>query len=146
MSYVNSFPTCTLLFKCYFMKNYKAILLITLIVFLLASCGPVVVSSRPNNPPPPWFYPNRVELVRYVYFPEFSIYYDFYDRTYIYWDTGVWLRASVLPLRYRNIDLTRSRYRRIRDFRGDNIQRYHKENPYRGRSNIGRRSTRGKRG
>ena len=125
------------------MKIFKRPLLLIITVFLFAGCGPVVLSSRPNNPPPPWFYPNRVELVRYVYFPEYSIYYDFYDRTYIYWDTGVWLRASVLPLRYRNINLSRTKYRRVSDFRGDNIQRYHQENPYRGRSNIGRRSTRG---
>ncbi|ALM07764.1 hypothetical protein SB49_08085 [Sediminicola sp. YIK13] len=125
------------------MKISKLGIFILAIGLLLGGCGPVVISSRPNHPPPPWFYPNRVELVRYVYFPEYSIYYDFYDRTYIYWDTGVWLRASVLPLRYRNINLSRARYKRINNFRGDNIQRYHNENPFRGRSNIGRRSTRG---
>ncbi|MET7028261.1 hypothetical protein [Sediminicola luteus] len=125
------------------MKISKTGVFLLVIVMFLGSCGPVVISSRPNHPPPPWFYPNRVELVRYVYFPEYSIYYDFHDRTYIYWDTGVWLRASVLPLRYRNINLSRTRYKRINNFRGDNIQRYHNDNPYRGRSNIGRRSTRG---
>ena len=125
------------------MKYSKLGGLIAITVFLLVGCGPVVLSSRPNNLPPPWFYPNRVELVRYVYFPEYSMYYDFYDRVYVYWDTGTWIRAAVLPPRYRTINLSRSRYRRISDFREENIQGYHNENPYRGRSNIGKRSTRG---
>jgi hypothetical protein len=41
-----------------------------------------------------------------------------------------------LPPRYRNFDLRRSRYTRIRDYQDDNIQRYHEDhNANRGRSN-----------
>jgi len=108
--------------------------LITLLV--LASCGPVVITSRASNPPPPWFYPNRLEVVRYVYFPEYSMYYDLSTRVYLYLDGGVWVRRTVLPPRYRNIDLSRSRYERVKGYRSDNIQRYHEEkNANRGRSN-----------
>ncbi|TVZ27828.1 hypothetical protein JM83_2892 [Gillisia sp. Hel_I_86] len=53
----------------------------------MASCGPIVVTSRPNHPPLPWFYPNRVEEVRYVYFPEHSIYYDFAEQLFVF---GKW--------------------------------------------------------
>ncbi|TFG77793.1 MAG: hypothetical protein E4H26_03070 [Flavobacteriales bacterium] len=102
----------------------------------LASCGPVVISSRPSHPPPPWFYPNRLEVVRYVYFPELSIYYDLSARTYLYLDGGLWVRRNDLPPSYRNFDLSRSRYTRIRNYQDDDIQRYHEEhNANRGRSN-----------
>ena len=113
-------------------------------LFLLTSCGPVIVSSRIGNPPPPpWFYPNRVEVVRYVYFPEYSIYYDLSARNYLYWDSGVWVRVNVLPARYRTVNLSRSRYVRVRNYNDDNIKRYHDQNNLnRGRSNRSIRSKR----
>lgn len=104
--------------------------------FLLVGCGPVVISSRPNYHPPSWFYPNRLEVVRYVYFPEFSIYYDLSAHTYLYLDGGVWVRRRELPPRYRNIDLSRHRYERVKNYQEENIRRYHEEhNASRGRSN-----------
>ena len=100
-------------------------------------CGPVIISSEPHNPPPPWFYPNRLEVVRYVYFPEISIYYDLTARTYLYLDGGIWVRRKVLPSRFQNYDLNRSRYERIRNYSDDIIRRYHDEhNANRGRSNL----------
>lgn len=118
-------------------KNKKFRLILTVITLLiLGSCGPVVISSRPGNPPPPWFYPNRLEMVRYVYFPEHHFYYDLSVRTYLYLDGGIWVRRKVLPPRYRNLDLRRSRYERVKGYRGDNIRQYHQENnANRGRSN-----------
>lgn len=105
-------------------------------LFLLTSCGPVVLTARSGNPPPPWFYPNRLEVVRYVYFPEISVYYDLSARTYVYLDGGVWVRRNVLPPRYRSIDLNRYRYERVRNYSDENIRRYHEENnSNRGRSN-----------
>lgn len=110
--------------------------LLYILLLVLSSCGPVVISSRPSHPPPPWFYPNRLEVVRYIYFPELSIYYDLSARTYVYFEGGVWVRRNVLPPRYRNFDLRRTRYTRIRDYQDDNIQRYHEDhNANRGRSN-----------
>lgn len=121
------------------MKKTKTLkrVLILLSVLAISSCGTVVISSRPNHPPPPWFYPNRLEVVRYVYFPEISIYYDLTARTYLYLDGGIWVRRNILPPRYRNYDLKRSRYERIKNYHDDNIRRYHDENnANRGRSNI----------
>ena len=110
--------------------------LTTIFLLFLVGCGPVVWTASVEHPPPAWFYPNRLEVVRYVYFPEFSIYYDLTARTYIYFDGGVWVRRTVLPPRYRTLDLRRARYERIRGYRNDNIQRYHEEhNANRGRSN-----------
>tara|TARA_R110000868_G_scaffold326924_3_gene587929 strand:- start:125 stop:364 length:240 start_codon:yes stop_codon:yes gene_type:complete len=76
------------------LKFYLATLLLILLMGL-ESCGPVIVSSRPNNPPPPWFYPNRVVNVRYVYFPDFTIYYDLTLRNYLYLENGIWIRVNV---------------------------------------------------
>ncbi|WP_299441432.1 hypothetical protein [uncultured Aquimarina sp.] len=112
------------------MKKYKFYIgfLIVASLFVLESCGPVIISSRSDTPPPPWFYPNRVEMVRYVYFPDYMIYYDLSLRNYRYLDNGMWITVSVLPPRYNNINLRRSRYVRIRDYYGDNIRSYHRDN------------------
>ncbi|MDF0708837.1 hypothetical protein [Flagellimonas okinawensis] len=115
----------------------KVVLLIGLFLALLGfqACGPVIVSHRLADPPPPWFYPNRVETVRYVFFPEFNMYYDLTTRVYIYLDGGVWVRRNVLPTRYRSYNLSRARYERVRNYYDDNIERYHNQNSNRGRSN-----------
>ncbi|WP_339655945.1 hypothetical protein [uncultured Maribacter sp.] len=110
--------------------------LITIILMLLASCGPLVMTTGVIEPPPRWFYPNRLEVVRYVYFPEHHFYFDLSARTYLYFDRGVWVRRKVLPPPYRNLDLRRSRYERVKGYRDDNIRSYHEENnANRGRSN-----------
>jgi len=123
------------------MKKKKVLLVISLLVslFIAESCGPVIISSRPDMPPPPWFYPNRVEAVRYVYFPDFMIYYDLSLRNYIYLNNGIWVTVDVLPPRYRTVNLRRSRYVRIKDYRGSNIKTYHPRNTY----VKGRRTTTG---
>ena len=117
------------------MVKSKLFIVLFLITLATSSCGPVVVTSRPNHPPPPWFYPDRVELVRYVYFPEYSIYYDLTLSNYLYLNNGVWVSVNVLPPPYHTINLNRSRYLRVKGYRGDNIRQYHNEN------NV-RRSTR----
>ncbi|TAI48416.1 hypothetical protein [Flagellimonas allohymeniacidonis] len=107
-----------------------------LVLGLSVGCGPVLVSHRLADPPPPWFYPNRLEAVRYVYFPDHFIYYDLSLRSYFYLDNGVWISVKVLPSRFRTIDLRRSKSVRIRNYYGDNIDRYHREQQSnRGRSN-----------
>lgn len=118
-----------------------SIFVLYLIFLLLASCGPVVITSRQAAPPPPWFYPNRVEVVRYVYFPDLVVYYDFRTRMYVYLDGGVWIRRNQLPPRYSNYNLRRQRYRRIRGYDSDNIRQYHEnERKNSGRSNRSYRS------
>ena len=118
----------------------KLKIFIVLVVFMffsvLESCGPVLFTARLNNPPPPWFYPNRIETVRYVYFPDHTIYYDLSLGTYFYLENNVWLSARVLPARFSGINLQRSRYSRINNYFGDNIGRYHSD-----RRDSSRRST-----
>jgi hypothetical protein len=124
------------------MKNYNIYVLLSLMFLALSSCGPIIVSSRPNHPPPPWFYPNRVEVVRYVYFPEYSIYYDLTLSNYLYLNNGAWVRVRVLPAQYNYIDFNRSRYVRVRGYRGDTIRQYHNDNNVkRDRTNTTRTST-----
>jgi len=115
------------------MENKKLIqsfiLFMTLIILLImASCGPVVLTSQPNHQPPPWFYPNRVEVVRYVYFPEYRFYFDLSTSNYLYLEGGIWVRRNVLPPRYNHLDMRRLRYERVKGYRGENIHKYHDEN------------------
>jgi len=123
------------------MKKTIFLTLVLLFSFVLSleSCGPVVVTSRIGTPPPPWFYPNRAEVVRYIYFPEHEIYYDFSLRSYIYLDNNIWITADILPSRFNHINLRRSHNVRIHDYFGDDIKRYHNDNRY--RSNINRSNT-----
>jgi hypothetical protein len=115
-----------------------AILIFSL--FFLGSCGPIIIAPHPQNPPPPWFYPDRIESVRYVYFPDYIIYYDLSVRQYLYLENNVWIRVDVLPPRYRNINLNRSKFVRVKGHRGDNIKTYHREN-YRNSPRSSRTST-----
>lgn len=114
-------------------KLSKTLMIVGL--FALTSCGPVIISSRPSAPPPPWFYPNRVETVRYVYFPDYIIYYDLYLSNYLYFENGVWVTVKSLPPRFRHLNLRKSRFIRVTNFQGDNIESYHQNNVInRGRS------------
>ncbi len=103
-----------------------AMTVLFMVVFSLEGCGPVIISSRPQHPMPEWFYPHRVVNVRYVYFPEYSIYYDITLRNYLYWDSGVWLRVNVLPSRYHNINFRKTRQIRVENYFDDDISRYHR--------------------
>lgn len=113
------------------MKRNKPLLSIILIssLLFLGSCGPIIIAPDPHAPPPPpWFYPDRIEAVRYVYFPEYVIYYDLSARQYLYLENNVWMRVDVLPNRYRSINLNRSKFVRIKGHRGSSIKTYHIEN------------------
>ncbi len=105
---------------------YRAVSLFLLYALLLwlASCGPVVFTTNAGPPPPPWFYPHRVEVVRYVYFPELQVYFDLRNHSYLYLEGTVWTRNRVLPPRYRSPDLHRQRYERIRGYDQDDIKPY----------------------
>ncbi len=118
--------------KCKVVKRIAGVA----IFFLITACGPVVYTSIQDRPPPAWFYPNRVELVRYVYFPDHHIYFDLSLNQYIYLNAGIWTRTPTLPRPYQHLDLRRSRYQRVNGYRSENIGRYHEEQiKNRGRSN-----------
>jgi hypothetical protein len=123
------------------MKKKVLIVLVIIISSLISleSCGPVVFSSRLGTPPPHWFYPNRVETVRYVYFPDYEIYYDFSLRNYMYFNNGVWLSVEVLPSRFNGVNLRRSKQVRINNYHGDNIKRYHNDNVIKRRNSSSKR-------
>ena len=112
------------------MKKRNQLLIIQLVAFMFIaqSCGPVVFSSSLETAPPVWFYPNRVETIRYVYFPDYMIYYDLSLGNYIYLNNGAWVRVKVLPQRYRSFNLRQSQFVRVKNYRGDNISEYHRAN------------------
>ena len=102
--------------------------LLFILTLLINGCGPVVITSRIGAPPPPWFYPHRVEMVRYIYFPELVLYFDLRSQTYVYRDGSHWIRRPELPEKYQRIDLSRQRYQRIQNYDRDDIQPYHDGN------------------
>ena len=112
------------------MKSAKFISIVILLgAFLsLESCGPVIISSRPSHPTPPLFYPNRVVNIRYVYFPDYTIYYDLTLRKYIYLDNGAWITVNVLPSRFNGINLRRTKQVRVENYYGNDIREYHSRN------------------
>jgi hypothetical protein len=109
------------------MKLVKYIVFVFFIVTFISleNCGPVIISSRPSHPTPAWFYPNRVVNVRYIYFPDYYIYYDLTLRQYIYLNNGVWVTVNVLPQRFSTVNLRRAKQVRINNYYGDNIREYH---------------------
>ncbi|MFC4634613.1 hypothetical protein ACFO3O_11880 [Dokdonia ponticola] len=110
-------------------KNTSSLVMILMSSALfLISCGPIIISPHPQNPPPAWFYPDRIQSVRYVYFPDYVIYYDLLARQYLYLENNSWIRVDVLPPRFKSINLNRSRYVRVRGYRERDIQTYHREN------------------
>lgn len=106
-------------------RSVCAILTVTLL--LITSCGSVVLTSKVDTPPPRWYYPNKVETVRYIYFPDYEIYYDLYKIDYLYCNEGDWFRAAVLPKRFDGINLKRSKKIRITNYFGNDIKKYHCE-------------------
>jgi len=112
------------------MRKYVFLSMIILITSapLLKSCGPIIISPLPQSPPPVWFYPGRIETVRYVYFPNYVIYYDLSARNYLYLENNIWRRVTVLPPKYQSINLKRSKFVRVKGFREDKIKTYHREN------------------
>jgi hypothetical protein len=121
------------------MKAFKIIFIGFLISLLcMESCGPVIVSGGYNHQTPTWFYPNRVVHLRYVYFPDYSVYYDLSLSSYIYFDNGVWTTVKVLPPRFNGVNFKHAKQIRVDNYYGDNIKEYHR-NTY---TNIkGRRSS-----
>ena len=83
----------------------------------LESCDPIIISPLPHSPLTTWFYPGRIKTVRYVYFPDYVIYYDLSKRNYLYLENTIWRRSALLPMRYRNINLRRSKFVHIKDYR-----------------------------
>lgn len=106
-------------------SKYFLILVVFIPFLMLENCGPVIVSSRPSQPTPSWFYPDRVINVRYIYFPEYLIYYDLLLRNYIYLDNGVWITVQVLPTRFNTINFRHARQVRVTNYFGDDIRHYH---------------------
>ena len=114
-------------------KIYLAISALLIALFTLESCGSVFISVR-LGAPPSWFYPNRIQVVRYIYFPDYEIYYDFSMRNYHYFENGTWLSVNILPNRFDGIRLKRTKQVKINNYYGDNIKRYHNDNIKRGNS------------
>lgn len=108
------------------------------LLLCLESCGPVIVSGGYNQQTPPWFYPNRVINLRYVYFPDYLVYYDLSLGNYLYLDNGSWHAVKVLPQRFNGVNFKNAKRTRVDNYYGDNIADYHQN---RATIMTGRRNT-----
>lgn len=122
------------------MKTIKYFVIMFAVCLFLSteSCGPVIISSRPNYSTPSWFYPNRVVNLRYVYFPDYMVYYDLSLGNYTYFNNGIWLTVKVLPQRFNSINFKHAKRVRINNYYGNNILEYRRNS---NTNKKGRRST-----
>ena len=88
--------------------------------------------ARPNL----WL-PRGYETNDFYFIPEVNSYYDVPDHVFVYNQNGRWVRSSMLPGRYRDYDLRRSRVVAVRQqppFWNDNGYR-RDDNDYRSHDN-----------
>lgn len=86
-----------------------------IILFMLQGCFGTVyvpasteVRTEPAPPPPPPVWApayDDVQHVRYYYVPDLEIYYDVWNREYVYLDNGHWVFTAFLPHAYDIYDI-----------------------------------------
>lgn len=85
------------------MKTLKFILF-GIVLFLSITVKSQVSVNVNIGSPPPWG-PVGYSEVRYYYLPDVEAYYDVQSSIFIYYSSGVWIRRTYLPARYRGYDL-----------------------------------------
>lgn len=120
-------------------KIYLPILALLIALLTFESCGSVFISARLSTPPP-WFHHNRIQVVRYIYFPDYEMYYDFSMSNYHYVENGTWLSVNILPNRFNVVRLKRTKQVKINNYYGDNLKKYHKDKIKRGNSTLKRKN------
>jgi hypothetical protein len=99
------------------MKTLK--IMIIAMAFLFSGAANAQVSVHINiGTPPPWG-PVGYTEVRYYYLPDIEAYYDINTAMFIYYDGGVWIHRTYLPVRYENYDLYYGYKVVMTDYRGD---------------------------
>ncbi|MBZ4191770.1 hypothetical protein [Niabella beijingensis] len=53
----------------------------------------------------PQWGPYGYNQARYYYLPEINVYYDIYNKTYVYQNRRSWVTTRTLPRQYRNVNL-----------------------------------------
>ncbi|MCC9070512.1 hypothetical protein LNQ49_02720 [Flavobacterium sp. F-65] len=89
------------------------------IVFITVSALHAQVSVNVNIGSPPSWGPVGYTDVRYYYLPDLEMYYDINASSYIYFNSGKWIRTRNLPRNYRNYDLYNGYKVVLTDYRGN---------------------------
>lgn len=76
--------------------------------------------------PPPWAPPGHVKKIRYYYLPDIEMYYDIHTANFIYWHSGSWIFAPVLPHWHSHFDLYGAHKVVINDYFGPKPFLYYK--------------------
>jgi hypothetical protein len=95
-----------MLFKTgYKMKGYRVLLLALLMVF-----SGLLFEGFAQGPPP-WAPAHGYRAkARYTYFPSLGFYFDSRGGFYLFRESGVWVRKSTLPSKYKNYNWSKYRY------------------------------------
>lgn len=106
------------------MKAFHKLLLV--MAFFTCSFTQAQVNVNVNLGTPPAWGPAGYTEVRYYYIPDIHTYYDVSTRQYIYLTNGRWVRATVLPVAYRNYNLYSGYKVVLHDYRGATPYVYYK--------------------
>jgi hypothetical protein len=71
--------------------------------------GSVKTKSKPG-----WYTTHQVTEDKYVYFPDYYMFYE-PDRGYVYWQNGKWTTSSSVPSYMQSVDLNSARIQTIDD-------------------------------
>ena len=96
------------------------------LLFLACSQMNAQVSVNVNIGSPPSWGPAGYTDVRYYYLPDIDTYYDVSTGQYIYINNGGWVRATTLPVVYRNYNLYNGYKVVLTDYRGATPYVYYK--------------------
>jgi hypothetical protein len=99
-------------------KKMKTLKLIMIVVFLSGALKSQVSVNVSVGSPPLWG-PVGYTEVQYYYLPDVEAYYDVHTAMFIYYDGGVWIRRSGLPVHYRYYDLYNGYKVVLTDYRGN---------------------------
>jgi hypothetical protein len=97
-------------------KHFSSLFSMLLLINVLSSClGPTYVAQTPAPEPrrevtsPDWApsYDNESQ-VHYYYMPDIEVYYDVWNREYVYLDNGNWVFSTYLPPMYSSYDMNNS--------------------------------------
>jgi len=96
------------------------------ILFFTCTYTQAQVNINVNLGNPPAWGPAGYTDVRYYYLPDIETYYDVGTRQYIYLTNGKWMRATTLPVVYRNYNLYNGYKVVVHDYRGATPYVYYK--------------------
>lgn len=100
---------------------------IVALLLVAAGTAQAQVTVNVNIGKAPDWGPAGYTEVRYYYMPAIEVYYDINTANYIYASNGAWVRATVLPATYKNVNLYTTYKVVLTDYKGATPYVYYKK-------------------